>query len=648
MKPPAPNEPPAAREGSSRSIVIAGLLLVVATFLAYSNSFDSPFVFDDLGTILNNPTIVRLWPPWDALIGPPGGTTASGRPLVNLSLAFNYALGGFDVRGYHGFNLAVHLAAGLLFFGVVRRTFLREPLRPRFSSVALPLAFVCAALWLLHPLQTAAVVYTVQRAEALAGLFYLLTLYGFIRSTDSRHPLRWQIVSVASCLFGIASKEIAVSAPLFVLLYDRTLVSGTFSQAWRRRRSYYLSLAGTWLILALLVVHSGSRDGSIGSTDSTTSWSYALTQCQAIVHYLRLCVWPSPLIFDYGTATVGSLSTVLPQALLLLALLAATALAIWKRTPVGLAGAWFFAILAPSSSVVPVVTQTMAEHRLYLPLAAVIVLVVGTTVAATGPRSLWIFLGASALFGGLTFQRNTDYRSPVALWQDTASKRPDSKRAYNNLGTALFDEKRTSEALAAYRTAVDLDPHYVSALVNLGRVQLQSGLISEASTSFERALAGEPQNPAAHFGLGFALASTGRLADGIGHYREAVRLQPIATDYRLKLAQALFRSGDAPAAIGQFRELILQTPTFAEAHTGLGTALASSGELVAAARELTAALRLNPNDVDAHFNLGNVLVEQGQVSDAIPHFETALQLNPSHAGARQMLQSTRDYLQPNR
>jgi hypothetical protein len=326
-------------------------------------------------------------------------------------------------------------------------------------------------------------------------LFYLLTLYGFIRSTVSPHPVCWQIISVASCLFGMASKEITISAPLFVFLYDRTLVSGSCGEAWRRHRGAYLALACTWLVLALLVVHSGNRDASIGVSESITPWSYALTQCRAIVHYLRLAVWPSPLIFDYGTATVNSVADIFPQALLLAALVGATGFALWKRSPLGLAGVWFFAILAPSSSFVPILTQTMAEHRMYLPLAAVVVLLVSTFSAIVGPRSLWIFLGAAALFGGLTFQRNTDYRSQVTIWQDTATKLPGSKRAYNNLGTALFNEHRTPEATAAYQAAVNLDPRYAGARLNLGRVQLQSGLVADATASFERALDVEPGNP---------------------------------------------------------------------------------------------------------------------------------------------------------
>lgn len=627
-----------------KSSVPAALLLVLAGLAAWSNSFHGPFVFDDVGTILNNPTLPKLWLPGDVLIGPPGGTTASGRPLVNLSLALNYTLGGFDVRGYHIFNLAIHFAAGLALFGVVRRTLQCEVLKINFGASARPAAFACAALWLLHPLQTAAVTYIVQRAEVLASLFYLLTLYGFLRANDSPKPLQWKILSVASCLLGMASKEIIVSAPLFVFLYDRTLVSGSFATAWRQRRGYYLALACTWLLLAALIMGTHGRGGSVGGSEAITPGVYALTQCKAIVHYLRLLFWPSPLVFDYGTAVVTSFAAVWLQALLLVALAGATACALWKRSPLGLAGAWFFALLAPSSSFIPIVTQTMAEHRVYLASASLIVLIVTGTARFIGVRSTWVFFGVIVLFGFLTFQRNIAYRDAVVLWSDTATKLPTSKRAHNNLGTALFIAGRNDEAIASFQNAVQLDPRYTSALVNLGHAQLQSGQPIAAEGNFTAALGAEPANPDAHFGLGFALASTNRFAEGIAHYREAIRLQPTVTDYHLKLAQALFRNREPVSAIAEFRELLHLAPALGEAHAGLGTVLASQGQFAEAEQELNHALRLNPSDFDAHFNLANALAQQQRVAEAIPHYEAALRLRPDHAGARQILEQARSYL----
>ena len=113
---------------------------MTATLAAFSNSFGGPFVFDNQLAIAENPTIRRLWPLWSPLSPPNNGTTVTGRPLLNLSLALNYAVGGLDVRGFHAANLAIHLAAALLLFGILRRTLLLPAMRDRFGAAATPLA----------------------------------------------------------------------------------------------------------------------------------------------------------------------------------------------------------------------------------------------------------------------------------------------------------------------------------------------------------------------------------------------------------------------------------------------------------------------------------------------------------------------------
>jgi len=157
---------------------------VLAGLWAYSNTFSAPFFFDDVPAIVDNPSIRHLGAIGEVL-SPSGsdGSGVAGRPLVNLSLALNYAWGGLDVRWYHAFNLIVHLLAGLTLFGIVRRTLDR---RGNIQSVAL--AWVIAVIWTVHPLLTESVTCVIQRTESLMGLFYLLTLYCFIRGLGGARP----------------------------------------------------------------------------------------------------------------------------------------------------------------------------------------------------------------------------------------------------------------------------------------------------------------------------------------------------------------------------------------------------------------------------------------------------------------------------
>ena len=479
LKKPAASEtvaggsPPAA-------VALAALGIVLAALAAYAGSFSGPFIFDDRQWILENPAIRHLW---TALAAPRSAMTG-GRPVLGFSFALNYALSGTSVWSYHAFNLAIHALAGLALFGLARRTLLQPGLRGRFGAAALPLAFVAAVLWTVHPLQTEAVTYVAQRAESLMGLFYLLTLYCFVRGTGSGRPGAWPALMVAACALGMATKEVMVTAPLMVLLYDRTFVAGSFRAAWRQRRGWYLGLACTWLLLGYLMVGIGRRGIGVDSGTTFTWWTYALTECRVLVQYLGLAVWPHPLVLDYGVAPVKQAVQAAPFAMILAVLAASAAVGLWRGRGWGYAGAWFFVVLAPSSSVVPVEFQPMAEHRMYLPLAAVIVVVVAAVHALAASRR-WLracLLVLAAGFGVLAAARNENYRSELAIWTDTAAKSPHNPRVRNNLGYALTNLGRLADAKVQYEDTLRLDPHYPYARNNLGFVLEKMGEPIEAES----------------------------------------------------------------------------------------------------------------------------------------------------------------------
>ena len=448
---------------SRGAVVLAGASLVLAALAAYHNSFSGPFIWDDLFSITGNPTIRH----WSSALSPPPDVGVGGRPISNLTLALNYAWGGTDVWGYHAVNLLIHTLAGLTLLGLVRRTLQRPVLNERFGALALPLALAVAVIWTVHPLQTESVTYITQRYESLMGLFYLLTLYCFVRSAESAVPTRWQVLSVVACLLGVLSKEIIVTAPVLVLLYDRTFVAGSFLEAGRRRWRYYLGLAGLWVLLVPLL--AGVHQRGAGFELGVTWWRYALNSCRSVVLYLKLAVWPQPLVLDYGPNIVHHAGEVIPYMMVLAVLVAGTAVALWRRPVAGFAGAWVWVILAPASSVVPLAGQPMAEHRMYLPLAAVIGLGVLGLYAKMGRRSMLVFAAAAVGLGWLTIQRNKDYRSALAIWGDTVAKRPNNERAHNNLGLAWSQMPgRLNDAIAQYAEALRLKPDYVEAHYNLG------------------------------------------------------------------------------------------------------------------------------------------------------------------------------------
>lgn len=553
-------------------------------------------------------------------------------------------MGGLNVGGYHLFNLVIHAASALLLLGIVQRfadsffTWKKGGLRDGGHSFMF-VACVCL-IWALHPLQTASVTYVVQRAESLAGCLFLLTLYCFIRSTESqKHERRWFLASVAACFAGVATKETVATAPLVVLLYDRAFVAKTFAAAWRERHRFYLTLFASWLLLAALVLANRGRGGSVGFASDITTWSYLLTQCLAITRYLWLACWPNEQIFDYGSWHATHLSEVFPQALFVVALFAGTIWALRRNSALGFLGAIFFLILAPSSSVIPIATQTIAEHRMYLPLAAV-VLSVALAVKNSFERLRipdWcltvVLLIAAAALGAKTYGRNEVFRSSVSLWQDTVSKRPNNPRAHNNLGLALMNHGDGVAAAEEFRRTIELQPNHAFAHFNLGTLLLKTGRFEAAATEFKAALSADSHFVNARINLGDALTHLGRPQEAISEYRIVLEQEPTAEDARTNLAALLLQEGKEQEAVSMLRQALAAQPELAEAHYHFGMALDRQGDAAGAEWEFREAVRLKPELAAAQVALGNVLARRKEAGAAKAAYEEALRRDPRAAEA---------------
>jgi len=618
--------------------------IVLAALAAYHNSLAVPFLFDDHFSIEDSLTIRHLWPIWKVL-SPSATSPVGGRPIMNLSLALNYALGGTSAWGYHAFNLAVHVLAALTLYGVLRPTLLRRGLQQHVGAAAEWVALTAALIWTVHPLQTEAVTYISQRCESLMGLFYLLTLYAFIRGVESRRSGGWFTLSVAACFLGMGSKEVMVTAPVMVLLYDRTFVSGSFRDAWIRHRHLYLLLASSWLFLGVLMTGLGERGAGYGP--GSTWWGYAMTECAVILHYCRLALWPHPLVFDYGEyVPMRHLAATAPYALILAALVIAVLFEFNHRPALSFVGAWFFVILAPTSSVVPIVGSPMAEHRMYLPLAAIITLTVigavalGNRLLNKQPRIvLGCVAGASvvALFTSLTIHRNRDYLSELGIWQDSADKCPNNPRAHTSLGLHLMGRDRLPEAIAQFELALQIQPGYVEALNNLGLALVQLNRLPEAISYYEQVLRFKPDNAQVHYNLAVALERAGRQQEAVRQYELALQIKPNYAEPHINLGVDLMGQGKTQEAIARYEHALRINPDFVDAHYNLGIALMSQGRVPEAIGHYERALRFKPDFAEAHNNLGNALLRVGKVPEAIAHYEQALRLKADYAEAHNNL-----------
>ena len=440
---------------------------------------------------------------------------------------------------------------------------------------------------------------------------------------DRRTSGLWQFAAAAACAAGAGTKEIAAAVPLLVFLYDRMFLAGSFREAWKRRKYMYAGMSASWLLLAILIASTEGRGSTVGlSFPSITPYHYALTQSEAIINYIALAFWPSPLTFDYGYPDAGvpihrTFFTCWPWASAVIGLLAATAVAIVRSHPAGYLGAWFFAFLAPTSSFIPIVTEPVAEHRMYLPLAAIVIGFVTAMCFAARSLAAFLFafparrdafagtscvlalLAAATALGAATAARNEDYRSQFALWSHTVKVRPSNPRARTAMGSALLAMGRVDEAVVFFREAISLWPDYYLPYFEMGRAMLRQDRRDEAISFFRIAVSLEPNSSKAWRVLAETLAEAGRVEEAAGCYeraaqgarypgelaiikgrtaeklgrleeaekffREAMRIEPLSAAARNDLANVLMKKGDIAGAMELYREAIRLKPDYAEA-----------------------------------------------------------------------------------
>jgi tetratricopeptide (TPR) repeat protein len=549
------------------------LVVLAIVSVGYSATLTAPFIFDD-SLVMSTPRVRTL--SWQTV-------EHTTRPLVQLSFALNHALGGSNVVGYHVVNLLVHVLGALALLGIVAHTLANERFGPRLRERAPELALVIALIWAIHPLQTESVTYVVQRAESLMGLFYLTMLYCVIRGAASSRASAWYAAAVAVCGLGMFSKPVMVTAPFAVLAYDRVFLAGGWRAALRQRRGLYVGLTATWIILVGLL--AGGNHESAGSAGyairDLTVGEYLGSQPGVVLRYLRLALWPQGQVLDYGWQSAQGFFGIVLPTVALVALLAWPCWTFRAHPVVGCMVVAFVALLAPSSSVIPI-KDLAVEHRMYLALAPLIALATigawamiqaaGLRVAVARRVAAGTAFAVLAVLTAFTIARNHDYRSAIAMWTDVVEKRPANARGHGNLGEALYSGRRIDDAVVELRTAVRLDPEY----------------------------------PEAYGNLGLALAALGRFDEAAAAYTESLRLDSTRVETQNNYGNLLSRERNFEAAIRRFRAALLIDPDSAEVHFNLALALAGQGNRGEAVAHAAEALRLRP-DLDAVFRPSGLL-----------------------------------------
>ena len=602
--------------GTSSGRVVLALLLCAAGFAAYAPSLHAPFVFDDERTILRNPAIEYFWPT-DVR-----SSLGRRRPVGHMTLAINYALGGSSPTGYHVFNLAVHLSAGLLLFGLVRRTLLLPRLRGSYAESASRLAFAVALIWLVHPLATQGVTYIIQRCESMMAMFYLACLVCVLRGSQSLRPASWAWYTAAltALSLGMGTKEVMFTAPVVIILFDRVFLSETWRDVFRRRWGFYGLCLIPMVRLGMAVspaMKPGGKPGTIGFHNPLmSSWDYLSSQPGVILHYLRLSFWPHPQSLDYAWRVADDKVSIYVLGAVVVGLVLASFWALRYRPTVGFVGLAFFIVLAPTSSFVPY-SDLAFEHRMYLPLVAVVVLAVfgfhtlaGRFLPNERTRTMVstavLLLVAGALLAG-TIRRNEQYNHPIEMWQDVVANAPHNARAFTILAGEYRKRGEFDAAIENFEKSIRIEPN-ANTYHQLGNLYKQKKDIVTAEKYYRLAISIRPDFAESYVELGRIRQDQGQLEEAEALLRKAVELKP-----------KLFRA----VAV-------------------LGLVLEAREKLDDAVEQYLRALELEPRNAQVHLQLGIVRQSQGKHSEATAHYERSLEIDPSQDSLREFL---RDYKQ---
>jgi Tfp pilus assembly protein PilF len=591
------------------------LLTAVAVFFIYAKTLTGDFIFDDRHNIRDNPHIrlTQLTP--KSLYKAAHDGPSSRRPVAMVSFALNFFFHGYNVVSYHLTNILIHITNGLLLYLFIAMTWRTPAMVSRDEKYGW-VAFFTAFIWLVHPIQSQSVSYIVQRMNSMATMFYLFSMVFYVKARFAeakRQKAAWFSAAVVAGILALGSKEIAVTLPFFVILYEWYFFQYLNREWFKKRIPVWIGMLILLTFIALIFLGSSPLEKILSgyATHDLTMAERGLSQFRVVIFYISLLLWPHPSrlnldhdfqpslsVLDPGTTVlaIGAIAGFIVSAMLLAK----------KERLISFCILWYFGNLVIESSIIGL--ELIFEHRNYLPSMFFILAAVFLSYRYFKPKWLApvVLSVVGVVFAFWTYERNDVWRSPILIWMDCIKKSPQNPRPYNNLGVALSDLGRYRAAADKYRQALQINPRYTFAYTNLGRALVSLGNIDAAIGHFNTALKISPDNYMAHNNLGIALALQERHTEAIAHFSAA----------------------------------LAANPDFVNAHNNMGVAVKQQGCLAEAAVHFRAALRIDPFFAPAHNNLGKVLADQGRWEEAIAHFSEALRIDPGYENARKNLEES--------
>ena len=600
-----------------RRELLVCLFLVLATLTVYWQVGNYEFVnLDDDMYITENSHIQEGLSRESAAWAFTTTRLANWHPVTWLSHMLDFQLYGLNPRGHHLTNVFFHLVNTLLLFLVLK-----------WMTGALWRSGFVAALFALHPLHVESVAWVAERKDVLSTLFWMLTLWAYLRYVQ-RPDLKRYLLTLLFFALGLMAKPMLVTLPCVLLLLDywpleriqlgQAAISRTVpgppaiiadtprKQAFRllfeKIPLFFLAVVSS--VVTFLVQKGG---GAVGALEAYPVRIRVANTLFSYVKYMVKTIWPSNLAVFYphpGQSLSMWQAAVAGLLLLLISIVVIRGGRRYPYLPVG--WFWYLGTLVPVIGLVQVGAQAMADRYTYVPLIGLFIMVAwGVPHALRNYRyaqSSLAFAATSLLVGLMvcTWLQIKYWENGITLFEHTLQVTSNNSQIHNNLGNVLTKKGRLQEAILHYTKALEINPNYA----------------------------------AAHSNLGVALADQGRFGEAIKHYSAALLLNPNSPETLNNLGVARYNQGDVPGAIENYMRALQLKPDYAEAHNNLGNGLAQQGRLTEAEDHYRQALSIKPDYPEAHNNLGVDLARQGKFHEAINHFTQALRLKHDYTQAR--------------
>jgi tetratricopeptide (TPR) repeat protein len=562
-------------------------------------------------------------------------------PLDFLSHMLDCQLYGLAPAGHHLTNVLLHATVAILLFLVLRQ----------MTGALWRSAFV-AAIFAIHPLRVESVAWVSERKDILHGVFFMLTLWAYVRYVRHSWSLARYLAVVLLFSFGLMSKPTLMTLPFVLLLLDywplkrfaplaaTGAAGGTKPSGWRIYRPLVIRIMIEKLPLFLLSA-AACVQAAVGNSmafGSNKSLPMSLRISNAMVSYVTYIwqmVWPVKLAVLYPFPVKGLPFVEVIGAVILLVFISTVLFLLRQRHPCYLVGwLWYLGMLVPMIGFIQAGSIAHADRYTYLPQIGLYLLL--TWAAAdwcAGWRHHRVVLsgGATVILMVLIFcaRVQTSYwRNSELLWTHALACTSDNYIAHNNLGNALPQKEKMEEAIIQYQTALEIKPDFAEACYSLGNALSQKGRMDEAIAYYQTALQINPGYAEAHNNLGNALLQKGVVEEAMAQYQLALRIKPDYAEARYNLGIALLQKGDVDAAITQYQQALQIIPDNAQVHVHLGNALLKKSRVDEAISQYQQALRITPNNAEAHNNLGYALLKTGNANEAMVHFQKALQIKP--------------------